>query len=172
MIKKLIGFTLISFMLLVCGTNLEAENGWGGQRMRHGIRMAEQNLFPVHMLLRFKAEIGLTDAQVKEIEKIQVKHHELAIKQSSEMKLKGLKLGTLLKEEKVNRSAMEKIIREIGMMRTNLSIERLHFMLDVKNVLSKEQIQKIEELKKEMRNRRFKCRDHRESDRGPRGNFR
>jgi len=172
MTKKVIGSTLILFMLLVCNANLEAENGRRGQRMGHGIRMAEQNLFPVHMLLRFKAEIGLTDAQVKEIENIRLKHHELTIKQSSEMKLKGLKLGTLLKEEKVNRSAMEKVIREIGMMRTNLSIERIHFMLDVKNVLSKEQIQKIEELKKEMRNRRFKHRDHKESGRGTRGNFR
>ena len=172
MTKKVKGSILILLMFLIFNANLEAVNGRGINRMRHGIRMAEQNLFPVHMLLRFKAEIGLTDTQVKEIEKIRLTHHELSIKQTSEIKLKELKLGTILKEDKVNRSAMEKMIREIGMMRTNLSIERLHFMLDVKNVLSEEQIKKIDELKKVMRNRRFKRRDRSQPDSRMRGNFR
>ena len=168
MVKKVIGATLILVMLLVFSVNLDAMNRRGNQRMGYGIRMVEQNLFPVYLLLKFKDEIGLTDVQVEDIEKIRLKHYELAIRQSSEIKLKELKLGTLLKNDTVNRSAMEKMIREIGKMKTDLSIQRIHFMLDVKKVLSDEQIQKIEKLKKEMRIRSFQRHDRMVP--GPRGN--
>ena len=61
---------------------------------------------------------------------------------------------------------------EIGVMRTDLSIKKMHFMLDVKNVLSPDQIAKIEALKKEMRIRRFKRRDRSEPGQRNRSAFR
>ncbi len=170
MVKKVIGATLILVILVVFNVNLDAQDRRVNQRMGYGIWMAEQNLFPVYLLLKFKEEIGLTDVQVENIEKIRLKHQELAIKKSSEVKLKELKLVTLLKNDKVNRSAMEKMIREIGMMKTDLAIQRIHFMLDVKKVLSEEQIQKIENLKKEMRIRRFQRQPWDRRDSGPQGN--
>ncbi len=85
MVKKVIGATLILVILVVFNVNLDAMNRRSNQRMGYGIWMAEQNLFPVYLLLKFKDEIGLADVQVVNIENIRLKHQELAIKQSSEV---------------------------------------------------------------------------------------
>jgi hypothetical protein len=46
---------------------------------------------------------------------------------------------------------MEKMIRDIAKMRTDLQVDRLNYLLDLKSLLTPEQITKIEELKKEKR---------------------
>jgi Spy/CpxP family protein refolding chaperone len=83
------------------------------------------------------------------------------IKQSSDIRLLELKIGNALKAEPVDRAAVEKMIREVGNMKTNLFVKRINFLLDVKNILTADQLNRIEKMKNEMRLKRYGQRDRR-----------
>lgn len=155
MAKKIVILGMIILLMGFSTVELLARKGAPYRPMRYGIRLAEKNLFAVELLLRHKDEIGLTASQVDRIENMRLDHHEIAIKRRSDIKVFELKLGSLLKKETVDRSAVQKMIRKIGEMKTDQFIERINFMLDVRNVLNPDQIAKIESMKKAMRLRRF-----------------
>jgi hypothetical protein len=84
MTKKVTILTLIAAGLIFLAANFAAEAAvMSPDMMRHAgfrIRMAERNLFPGYMLVRFKDEIGLTENQVKKIEKMQDLFREAGIR--------------------------------------------------------------------------------------------
>ena len=161
MSRKIIPVLMVFIILVTFGITLMARNWGGPQHFGYRMQMAEKNLFPIHMILKFKAEIGLSDQQVEKIENMQLKHQEMAIKHMSEIKLLELKVASLLKSESVNRAAIEKLVRQIGKMKTDHFIQRIHLLLDVKEILTSEQMEKIEKMKSEVRMRRFRNRDSR-----------
>lgn len=163
MTKKVTLLVAAVLMVLVGSLALEA----GARRpdmMKHsrfGIRMAEKNLLPAKMLLRFKDDIGLTDQQTAKIESMQVKFQEAHIRRQADIKVKELKLQNFLKGDKINRKKMEQMIRDVAALRTDMQIDRMHYLLDVKSVLTADQLKKIDEIKKNRRQKWFKNRKNR-----------
>jgi Spy/CpxP family protein refolding chaperone len=155
---------LIAAVLILISMNLMAERGSRGRDMvkhaRFGIHMAEKNLFSGSMLLKFKDEIGLTAEQVSKIEKMTDLFQEAAIRKQADIKVKGLKVRSYLKEEQVDRKKMEIMIREIAKMRTDLQVDHMNYLLDLKDLLTPEQIAKIESIKKESRHKRMEKRKY------------
>ena len=153
MTKKVTIFMLAG--LVFTGANLLAVCAGNSRDMmkhaRFGIQMAEKNLFHGRMLLAFKDEIGLTPEQVSRIETMQGKFQEATIRQEADIKVEELKLQSYLKKDKVNRKEMEEMIRQIAKLRTNLQIDQMNYLLDLKEALTPEQLAKIETLKKEKR---------------------
>ena len=141
---------------------------------RFGIRMAEKNLFPAKMVLKFKDKLALTEKQVNALESMQQSVQEATIRAKAETKIQELKLQSYLKQNKINRKKMEKMIRSIAAMKTNMKIDHMNYLLDVKAVLTAEQVKKIEEFKKRrrrgMRSRKSKQGQQRKfRKRSPRG---
>ncbi len=150
MIKKLIFLILVLTVLGTGAAVLPAQQGQRShlmQNLRFGLFMAENNLFEARMILRFKAEIGLSDEQAKKIENMMLAYDETAIRREADMKVLELHFASLLKNDKVNRREMEKMAREIGDMRTNTQIDHLNYLLDIRDTLTPEQIAKLEQLK-------------------------
>jgi Spy/CpxP family protein refolding chaperone len=125
--------------------------------MRFGLYMAENNLFEARFILHLKAQIGLTAAQEKKIEDMMLAYEENAIRRGSDIKVLELKFASLLKGNRIDRREMEKMAREIGKMKTDLQVDHLNYLLDVRDTLTAEQIQKLDKMKpkfrEEMRNR-------------------
>ncbi len=146
-------------LVFLFGTTFNAyAKGQRGKMMRHsgfGLKMAEKNLFSAGMLLKLKDEIGLSEAQVKKIEKMQYKFQEFKIKSSADAKLIGLQIKSEFNVDKVNRKKVTDLIRKAAAIRTEIQIGRINYMLDVKSVLKKEQIDKIKTLRKERMKRRM-----------------
>jgi len=155
MTKKLTVFVIVGMMLITM--NLAADpRGGNRDMMRHarfGIHMAENFLFPGRILLKFKDEINLTPKQVQVIEKMDENYKEAGIRKQADIKILELKLHSYLKKDPVDRKQMEKMIREVAQMRTDMQIDRMNYLLDVKKILTKEQLEKIESLKKRRRQR-------------------
>ena len=126
--------------------------------------MVEKNLLPANMLLKFKDEIGLTTDQVSKITKMQDGYRETAIKKQADIKILELKLGSYMKESKIDRAKMEKMIRDIGKMRTDSQIEHINYLLDLKDILTAEQVKKIDEFKKNRMHDRMKMRSEKRWD--------
>jgi hypothetical protein len=155
-VKLIISFLLI-FILSGYFINAGMGTGEGGtfQHMKFGLKMAEKNLFHAGMLLKIKDKIGLSQSQVKKIEKMKASHEELWIKKEADIKILKLKLDNYLKNEKLERGRIEKMIRGIAKVKTGMQIEQIHYLLDLRELLTSEQLTKIEELKKKMRHKRM-----------------
>jgi len=152
--NKKIVFLLI--MVLLLGTVAQAQ---AGKRlrpntlnsMRFGLYMAENNLFEARFILHLKSEIGLAAPQEQKIEDMMLAYEENAIRRGSDIKVLELKFASLLKGNRIDRREMEKLAREIGKMKTDLQVGHLNYLLDVRDTLSAEQVQKLEKMKEKFR---------------------
>jgi len=118
-----------------------------------GMRMVENNLYPPPMLLKLAGEIGLQKDQEKKIRDMELRYKEVELKQEAEMRIQSMKLRNLLSESNVDRKAVDRTIRAVSKLRTDIQLARINHLLDVRALLSPEQIKKIEEGKKKMRRR-------------------
>jgi len=164
MIKRLM-ILLVALVLVI--SNLQAAPGSPqmSRHMKYGIHMAEKNLFSGRMLLKMKDEIGLTEDQVAAIEKMRTAQKENRIQREADLKVLQLEFDSYLKEEKINRAKLEKMVREIAQLRTDMQIETINHLLDLRELLTAEQLSKIDEFKKEMRHKRWNRRKDWKKDR-------
>ena len=154
---------LIAAVLIFVSMNLQARAGARDRDLmkhaRFGIHMAEKNLFPGPMLLNFKDEISLTAEQVSKIEEMTDLFQETAIKKEADIKIKELKVRSYLTEDQIDRKKLESMIREIARMRTDMQVDHMNHLLDLRDLLTPEQMAKIESLKKERIHQRMKKRE-------------
>jgi len=143
--KLLIIILSLFFMVMGAFSNPMMKNSRG---MSYHIKLAEMNLYPSQMILRYKTEIGLTSEQEKRIEKLQMKYREVSIKQNADIKILELKLSSLFKADNISRKLIENKIREIAAKKTNMVIDKFNYLLDLKEILTKEQIAKIDNLRR------------------------
>lgn len=170
MTKKVTLLIAAVLMVMVGSLALQAE-ARRPDMMKHsrfGIRMAEKNMIPARMLLQHKDELGLSDQQVAKIEGMQTKFQEAHIRGQADIKVKQLKLRNYLKSDKIDRKKLEQMIRDVAALKTDMQIDRMHYMLDVKSVLTAEQLKKIDQFKKQRRQQWFKNRRGPRGDRAPR----
>lgn len=132
---------------------------------RFGIMLVDKNLFPAPMLLMHKNDIGLTAEQVTKIEKMQNEQMEIFIKKQAEINVKELKLSTYLKETKIDRGKLESMILEMGKMRTDLQVQHINHLLDLRDLLTAEQLKKLETFKQDRMKERMGKRMMRMHDR-------
>jgi Spy/CpxP family protein refolding chaperone len=165
--KKTIFFLMLLVMLSITAQAQADKKPWPNmlQNLRFGLYMAENNLFEARFILHLKSEIELTPAQEQKIENMMLANEETAIRRSSDIKVLELKFASLLKSNRIDRREMEKMARDIGKQKTDLQVDHINYLLDVRDTLTPEQIQKIEKLKKDIPER------IRDNIRERRGNF-
>ncbi|HSQ34841.1 MAG TPA: Spy/CpxP family protein refolding chaperone [Candidatus Binatia bacterium] len=162
--KKTISFLILLAMLGGAAQAQSHKKTWPNtlSSLRFGLYMAENNLFEARFILRVKGEIGLTPAQEQKIENVMLAHDETVIRRSSDIKVLELRFASLLKGNRIDRREMEKMARAMGQLKTDLQIDHLNYLLDLRDILTPEQVQKMEKMKKEIPERiRDKMRERR-----------
>jgi len=151
--KKTIFFLLLLILVSLMTPARDSQRSWTTtfNNLKFGLYMAENNLFEARFILRLKSEIGLTPAQEQKIGNMMLAHEEAAIRRSSDIKVLELKLASLLKNNRIDRREMEKMAREMSRLKTDLQIDHLNYLLDLRDTLTADQVQKIEKLKKDFR---------------------
>ncbi len=144
---------ILTAMIVLTGTTLGA--GYISKHMKQGFGMLDNNMIRGQMLLRMKTEIGLTPEQVKKIEQMSFDFQESVIKRMADTKIMEIKLANYLQGEKLNKKTIEKMVKDISMMKADMQIDRIYHFLDIKSILTPEQIKKAEELRKNFRRRSF-----------------
>lgn len=105
------------------------------------------------MLLLNRAELELSEQQVKKIQEMCNSHQETVIKKQSEIRLLQHKLRQLYWGDKIDRKEAEKLIKDSDALKTELKLLALQHNLAVREVLSPEQLGKLQTLRYEkMRN--------------------
>lgn len=155
MIRKTLVVLIALFMLVSTMSFLDARQGPDRRDMmkrgRFGVRMAERNMFPSHVLLKMKDKIQLTEDQVAKIEGMERTFEEYRIRAGADIDIMELKLRDYLKGDKVKRSEVEKLVRKVSGLKTDMQVAHINHLLDLKELLTPEQITKIEDVKKNMR---------------------
>ncbi len=156
---------LVVTLMLAWGMGFSQENrargdkGRGPEMMRHmnhGLQMVEMNLYPPRMILRVADKIGLSETQVAQIRKMDRNHQEWMVKSTAESRIRGIKLKALFDSEKVDRKALEKAVRSVSDSWTEIRLARINHLLDVRDLLTPEQIKKIDEGKHDVRKRMWR----------------
>jgi len=147
--KKLIFVLLLVLSVTVTGTILNATPAPYLQRhMQFGNNMALKNFYAGKFLIRLKDQIGLNTEQVAKIEKMNLSFQESVIKTTADLKLTELRFANYLRSDKVNRKQAENMLRSIAKIKTGMQVNRLNYMLDLRDILTPEQRLKVQNLKK------------------------
>ena len=115
--------------------------------------LAESDLYDARLILKVKDKIGLTNEQEEKIENIMLVHEAFLIRNSAEIKIKELRFASYLKSQpgEMDRRQVEKYIREISKEKTDLIVHCMNYLLDLKEILTPTQLQKMAEIRKKMK---------------------
>ena len=116
--------------------------GGGMQGMPEGMRM----LRPSQLVRRLKAELGLSDEQVKQLTQIFSQMTKARIKQRADIRIAELELGELLEADPVDMGQVEGKLKAIEGLRTTLRLSLIKAHEQAKGILTPEQRQKLERL--------------------------
>lgn len=116
----------------------------GGQGPHRALR---EHLFPPELLMHHQSEIGLTESQREELQEqlkaMQVQMVELQF----EIERHSEKLGDLLAAARPNEAQVLAQVGKVMEVEREIKLNHLRLLIRIKNMLSPEQQQKLQELK-------------------------
>ncbi|MBI5573902.1 MAG: Spy/CpxP family protein refolding chaperone [Elusimicrobia bacterium] len=155
--KRFLGL-LVGFLMLGTGfvfAEMPCEKGTGqGKEMKHEMgRVGErdEDVGNVKKYLNCRQELNLTDEQVRVLEKIRNDFRRDAIKRQADMKLVRMDLQETMRQEKPDFAAAKAKIKQISELQFVSKIAMIDAMEKGYNTLTKEQQDKLPQLKKERR---------------------
>jgi len=131
-----------------------------GMRMRGQMGMNRRGV-GLGMLARnpqFRERIGLTPEQVTRIETQESTFAKARIRDQADLRVKRMELGELLRADKADRAAIDKKMREINEVEFATQKAGVDHMLTMRDILTPEQKQKLQELQQELRTRQMQNR--------------
>jgi len=152
--KKVVTLITVILALVMISSTIEARQPRNPEmlkNLRFGLHMAQNNLFEARHLLYMKDEIGLTADQQKKIEEMMLAYEETAIRRQADLKILETRFAAMLNDEKIDRKQMEKMVRDISNLKANHQIDHLNYLLNIRDILTPDQLKKLEELRKNMR---------------------
>ncbi|MFA5780474.1 MAG: Spy/CpxP family protein refolding chaperone [Elusimicrobiota bacterium] len=156
--KRFLGL-LVGFLMLGTGfvfAEMPCEKGMGpGKEMKQEKGMMrekgerDEDVGNVKMYLKIRQELNLTDEQVKTLEKIRNDFKRDAIKRQADMKLARLDLQETMRQEKPDFASSRAKIKQISELQLATKLAMIDAMEKGYNTLTKEQQDKLLQLKKE-----------------------
>lgn len=113
-----------------------------------------KGLFSGRFILKHKKSLALTPGQENKIESKKTVYKEAAIRGSSEIKMEEFQLAGMIKSGKTSRLEIEKMIRKISKKKSALIIDRFNYLLDLRDILTTEQVEKLKAVAQENRRKR------------------
>lgn len=120
---------------------------------------SDSDLIDGRIILRFSDKIKLTDQQLSKVETLLLGFEEISITKNAEIKIKELRLTSLLKSPKSDRKMVEKFLRDIGKNQTDLFIAYLNYLFDLREILTPGQIEQLREIKTKFKDHMRKRRE-------------
>jgi Spy/CpxP family protein refolding chaperone len=114
----------------------------GTQDMPEGVGMPRTS----RLVRTLKAELGLSDEQVKQLTQIFSQTTKARIKQGADLRITEIELGELLEADPVDMGQVEGKLKAIEGLRTTLRLSLIKAHEQAKGVLTPEQRQKLEGL--------------------------
>jgi Spy/CpxP family protein refolding chaperone len=146
--KIIVLFLLIVSLLIGSGISLSAFPDISGHldQIKLFHCLTDRSLFDGRLILKFKEEIQLTARQESQVEDLLLAFETVSIRSNAEIKIQELKFASRLKERAVDRQQIETLLREISSRKTDLLVAYIHYLFDLKEILTPEQMEKLKEI--------------------------
>lgn len=125
----------------------------GGKKFRRlakpahfGVRARGRGFKGMARLARMKEALNLTDEQVIKLKGIFAEARKEGIKTGAEIRVARIEMRQLMRQEKVNRAAVDQKIKEISALREKMMRHRVDTRLKARGVLTAEQVKKAQAL--------------------------
>lgn len=156
--KKLLSITSITVLVLFVSGLVGMSNavfaqdwcGFGANRPYEWRKPHKQQFINIE---RFADELGLTEEQVTGIKEKQFKTEKEAIELRSKIQIARLELRNSMQSDNPDENAIKQKIKEISKLRSNLLFTKVQSRLELRNILTSEQLEKLKELRKQRPNK-------------------
>jgi hypothetical protein len=118
----------------------EDNDHWVGQ-LQNAFLLADKNLFEAEFILGKKDKIFLSAEQEQKVETIMMAYQETCIRIGAEIKIRELRLASAIRSEHLNKTQMANYIREISGQKTDWVVKYFNYLLDLRELLSKKQLE-------------------------------
>jgi len=161
--KMLAAVVLVVGVLAFSGVAHAA--GKGGSKMMskgnvHGMHVGGMSGMGMNFLTKnsmIAEELGLSEQQTDKIKSISIESQKKTIRAKAELEVLELELTELLDQDKPDLKKIDATIDKIGSRRTEMQKENIHSMIEMKGVLTSEQLEKLEQMKSQRGKSRQNC---------------
>jgi Spy/CpxP family protein refolding chaperone len=98
---------------------------------------------------RIEEKLNLTDSQKDKIEELRVNHHKKMIDLKANLEKKEVELRALRRSDKLNRSDLLKLTKEISEIKNTMAVEMANHHMDIYELLDNNQKQIWRDMKPE-----------------------
>lgn len=118
-------------------------------------RVFKRHKSPLFQIERFAGELGLSEEQLStiKVKRFEIEKHFIEL--SSQIQLADLELRELMNSEKPDMDEIKRKIEKIGRLKSDLHFTKVQGQLEIKNILTSEQLEKLKDLKKKRMKRRM-----------------
>ncbi|BDQ01657.1 periplasmic heavy metal sensor [Ignavibacterium sp.] len=96
---------------------------------------------------RMEERLNLTDAQKAKVEELRLNHQKKMIDLKANLEKKEVELNALRRSDKLNRSDLLKLTKEISEIRNSMAVEKANHQMDIYELLDNNQKQIWREMK-------------------------
>ena len=93
----------------------------------------------------YKGRLGLTDEQAEKFAKVRSDYRKETIKRQADLQIAGVELSELMNAKKVDLAQVEKKLRQIESLKTDLTLYRIKTLFKTKEFLNDEQFEKLKD---------------------------
>jgi Spy/CpxP family protein refolding chaperone len=155
-------------LLFLSGLSVNAHPGEHSRkkdikRLKTLFFMAENDLYDGRLILKVKDKVGLTKEQEEKIQDLMLDHEAFTLRSGAEIKILELRFASYLKSgsDEMDRKQVAAHIREISNKKTDLIVHYMNHLLDLKEILTPDQVQKMAEIREKMKTLKLKERRER-----------
>jgi Spy/CpxP family protein refolding chaperone len=139
-----VAFSVLIVLILSASPIVFAQMGMmGGPRKPSGQQGPRSQFHEPFSLESFKDRLGLTDDQAEKFAKLWSDYRKETIKKRADIQVAGIDLTELLDQKKVDMGKIEKKLREIEDLKTELALHRIKTLFKAKEFLSEDQFEKL-----------------------------
>lgn len=156
-------YKFLIVLLFLAGLSVNAHPGDHSEkkdikRLKTLFFMAENDLYDGRLILKVKDKIELTKEQEEKIQNLMLDHEAFTIRSGAEIKILELRFASYLKSGsgEMDRKQVAAYIREISTKKTDLIVHYMNHLLDLKEILTPEQVQKMAEIREKMKTLKLK----------------
>lgn len=180
--KHLVTMLLIGLMVLPVMAVAQAEDDWEpgmcrgsgyGQGFGNGQgRHSGQGMgFGLRAIESMAKELDITDEQMAQILEVQEGMEVKAIHNRSAMRKLRMQMRNAMQQDNPDRSAIHKLIEEIGTLETTIHKNRVDTFLNISAILTPQQREALEDAREDRRDSRREARTERRQNRRSRRSF-
>jgi len=109
---------------------------------------------PPCKMKKLAEHLGLSEEQLTQIKQLRMESTKQSIQLKAKLDVAELELRAMMEEPKPNRGKIENKVKEIGALRTQLHLLQIDRNLKMREILTPEQLDKLEELKEKIKHRK------------------